>query len=67
MAAGDIIGKVASIQGQAFIQAQDGSRRPLKVGDLVHEGEVILTADNSRVANLMATSESIPGRLPHIH
>ncbi|MCZ7655867.1 MAG: retention module-containing protein, partial [Rhodocyclaceae bacterium] len=28
MAAGDIIGKVASIQGQAFIQAQDGSRRP---------------------------------------
>ncbi|MBX3678426.1 MAG: retention module-containing protein, partial [Rhodocyclaceae bacterium] len=49
MAAGDIIGKVASIQGQAFIQAQDGSRRPLKVGDLVHEGEVILTADNSRV------------------
>ena len=49
MAAGDIIGKVASIQGQAYIQSQDGSRRPLKVGDIVHEGEVILTADNSRV------------------
>ncbi len=49
MAAGDIIGKVASIQGQAFIRAEDGSRRPLKVGDLVHEGEIILTADNSRV------------------
>ncbi|MBK7136275.1 MAG: retention module-containing protein [Rhodocyclales bacterium] len=47
--AGNIIGKVAVLQGQAFARAKDGTQRKLKVGDAVFENEVIVTAENSRV------------------
>ncbi|MBZ0126244.1 MAG: retention module-containing protein, partial [Rhodocyclaceae bacterium] len=48
-AAGNVVGKVAVVQGQAFARAKDGTQRPLKVGDVVYENEVIVTAENSRV------------------
>jgi len=48
-AAGNVVGKVAVVQGQAFARAKDGTRRPLKVGDVVYENDVIVTAENSRV------------------
>jgi hypothetical protein len=38
---GSVIGKVASILGQAFAKGADGTMRPLKVGDAVFEGEVV--------------------------
>jgi len=44
-----VVGKVAVVQGQAFARAKDGTQRPLKVGDVVYENEVIVTAENSRV------------------
>ncbi|HTY03563.1 MAG TPA: retention module-containing protein, partial [Rhodocyclaceae bacterium] len=45
----NVVGKVAFIQGQAFVRAADGSQHALKVGDPVLEGEVIVTGPNSRV------------------
>jgi len=48
-ATGNVIGKVASVQGQAFARAKDGTQRPLKVGDVVHENEVIVTGPGGRV------------------
>jgi len=45
----NIVGKVALLQGQAYAKNADGSQRLLKVGDVVYEGEVIVTAANSRV------------------
>ncbi len=47
--AGNIVGKVAVLQGQAFARAKDGTQRKLKVGDAVFENEVIVTAENSRI------------------
>jgi large repetitive protein len=43
------IGKVAFIQGQAFVQMADGSRHVLKVGDPIMEDAVIVTGPNGRV------------------
>jgi Mg-chelatase subunit ChlD len=48
-ATGNVVGKVAVVQGQAFARAKDGTQRPLKVGDVVHENEVIVTGENGRV------------------
>ncbi len=48
-AATAIIGKVAVLQGQAFIQHVDGTRVELKVGDVVHEGDVIVTSPGAVV------------------
>ncbi|HZV54569.1 MAG TPA: retention module-containing protein, partial [Rhodocyclaceae bacterium] len=46
---GNVIGRVAVLQGQAFVRGQDGSQRLLKVGDVVREGEAIVTGPNSHV------------------
>ncbi|MBZ0144293.1 MAG: retention module-containing protein [Rhodocyclaceae bacterium] len=48
-ATGNVVGKVVLVQGQAFARAKDGTQRPLKVGDVVHENEVIVTGENGRV------------------
>ncbi len=45
----NIIGKVALLQGHAYAKGPDGRERALKVGDVVYEGDVIVTAANSRV------------------
>ena len=46
---GNIIGKVALLQGHAYIQHPDGSRAELKIGDPVHEGDVIVTDPGATV------------------
>ncbi|MGE5622987.1 MAG: retention module-containing protein, partial [Bacillota bacterium] len=46
---GNVIGKVAFIQGQAFVRAPDGTQRLLQVGDPVHEGDVLVTGPGGRV------------------
>ncbi len=43
------IGKVTFLEGQAFARSSDGSERQLKLGDTVHEGEVIVTTEGSRI------------------
>jgi hypothetical protein len=43
------IGTVAHLTGHAAAMAKDGTQRPLKVGDPVYEGEVIVTGPNSHV------------------
>ncbi|MDP2821564.1 MAG: retention module-containing protein, partial [Sulfuritalea sp.] len=47
--AGNVIGKVASVEGQVFAKGANGGMRQLKVGDSVFEGEVIQTPAGGRV------------------
>ncbi len=42
-------GTVTGLWGSALIRGTDGKMRPLKVGDLVHRGDVILTTQNGIV------------------
>jgi len=46
---GTVVGKVALLEGQAIARAADGSQRLLKLGDVVYEGETIVTGAGSRV------------------
>ncbi|MBR7799336.1 beta strand repeat-containing protein, partial [Undibacterium fentianense] len=45
----NIIGKVVAIQGQAIVKSPDGAQRQLKVGDVVTEKDVIVTASGAQV------------------
>ena len=45
----NVVGNVVLIEGIAFAQNGDGEQRPLKFGDPVFEGEVIVTATGGRV------------------
>ncbi|HQR99486.1 MAG TPA: retention module-containing protein, partial [Polaromonas sp.] len=45
----NVVGNVVLIEGIAFAQNSDGEQRPLKFGDPVFEGEVIVTATGGRV------------------
>ena len=47
--AANVIGKVAFIQGQVFVRAPDGTQKPLRVGDPVHEGDVLVTGPGGQV------------------
>ncbi len=47
--ASDVIGKVASIEGQVFAKGASGVVRMLKVGDPVYEGDIIQTPAGGRV------------------
>ena len=42
-------GKVTAVWGTALLRLPDGSTRQLRIGDLVHKGDLILTAQNSIV------------------
>nr|MBP8897046.1 retention module-containing protein [Sulfuritalea sp.] len=46
---GNVVGKVASVEGQVFAKGPDGSVRQLKVGDPVYEGDSIVTSASGRV------------------
>ncbi|MDR2452593.1 MAG: retention module-containing protein, partial [Candidatus Accumulibacter sp.] len=43
------VARVSAVQGQVFAKAADGSLRPLRVGDLIYDGESIVTGDGSFV------------------
>ncbi|MFH1602313.1 MAG: retention module-containing protein, partial [Pseudomonadota bacterium] len=47
--AGNVIGKVAFLQGRALAKGLDVTRRELHVGDIVYEGEVITSAPGGLV------------------
>ncbi|MDP1611155.1 MAG: retention module-containing protein, partial [Sulfuritalea sp.] len=47
--AANVIGKVASVEGQVFAKGASGAMRQLKVGDPVFEGEVVQTPAGGRV------------------
>ncbi|MRR51091.1 MAG: hypothetical protein EG825_09295, partial [Rhodocyclaceae bacterium] len=47
--AGNVIGKVVVLQGEVSVKGADGVIHTLKLGDLVHEGEVIITGPGGRV------------------
>ena len=42
-------GRVTGLWGQASIRAADGKMHPLKLGDIVHQGDVILTTQDGIV------------------
>ncbi|MFN3296975.1 retention module-containing protein, partial [Caldimonas sp.] len=44
-----VIGTVSSIVGQAFARDPSGRLRPLKVGDVLREGEVLVLAEGAHV------------------
>jgi hypothetical protein len=46
---GNPIGKVASVKGEAFAKAEDGSLRQVRLGDPVYEGEVVQAAPGGHV------------------
>ena len=43
------VGKITTLWGTAILRLPNGTTRQLKVGDVVHKGDVILTAQNSIV------------------
>jgi hypothetical protein len=43
------VARVSAIQGKAYIKQPDGSLRPLQVGDVIFEGDIIVAASASRV------------------
>jgi hypothetical protein len=50
LAAGDPIGSVAAVRGEAFARAeQDTERRALAPGDIVHRDEILTTGVNARL------------------
>ncbi|MEE9904518.1 MAG: hypothetical protein K4305_03675, partial [Chlorobium sp.] len=52
------VASVASIDGKVFVQQEDGSRRLLKRGDKVYEGDIVI-AENGSKAVLRAENGSI--------
>ncbi|ACE83120.1 retention module-containing protein [Cellvibrio japonicus] len=53
------VASVAFIQGQAWAKSPDGSLRPLNLGSVIHEGEVIVTAQGARVELQFGQGEPI--------
>ncbi|HPT50353.1 MAG TPA: retention module-containing protein, partial [Accumulibacter sp.] len=43
------VARVSAIQGKAFVKAADGTMHPLRVGDVIYEGDVVVTNGASRV------------------
>jgi hypothetical protein len=43
------IGRVTALHGQAFVRTPDGQQHELKLNDVVHEGDVIVTAAGGEV------------------
>ncbi|HNB69284.1 retention module-containing protein, partial [Accumulibacter sp.] len=43
------VARVSAIQGKAFVREADGTLRPLQVGDMIYEGDIVVTAQGSRV------------------
>ncbi|MCM8611038.1 MAG: retention module-containing protein, partial [Candidatus Accumulibacter sp.] len=43
------VARVSAIQGKAYIKQPDGSLRPLQVGDMIFEGDIIVAGSASRV------------------
>ena len=46
---GNPIGKVASVQGEAFAKGEDGAMRQVRVGDPVFEGEIVQASPGGHV------------------
>ena len=51
------VARVSAIQGKAFVKAADGTMHPLRVGDVIYEGDVVVTNGASRVD--LATPDSL--------
>ncbi|MDR3369565.1 retention module-containing protein, partial [Rhodoferax sp.] len=69
MAQSQIIGKVSSIIGEAFVRESDGKLRHLKVGDVIREGESVVTSNGSQVLLVMADGREVsvhPGEVVRI-
>ncbi|MBK9085613.1 MAG: retention module-containing protein [Sterolibacteriaceae bacterium] len=49
MAQANVVAKVALVVGQAYAKSSDGSMRKLAVGDVIREGEQIVTSQGGRV------------------
>ena len=45
----NIAGKVVVLQGQVTVRSTDGAQHQLKLGDVVYEGEVIVTGPDGRI------------------
>ncbi|QJQ07234.1 hypothetical protein EJG51_017000 [Undibacterium piscinae] len=43
----NIVGKVVALQGLAIVRSADGSQHQLRLGDVIHENDVIVTDGNA--------------------
>ena len=53
------LARVSAIQGKAFARDQDGNLRQLRIGDVIYEGDVVVTGAGSRVDLASPDSHSI--------
>ncbi|MGE5652029.1 MAG: retention module-containing protein, partial [Bacillota bacterium] len=56
--ANNVVGRVIALQGQAFVRTPDGHQRQLQLNDVVHEGEVIVTAPGGQVELSFASGKT---------
>jgi len=56
---GNVVGKVAVLQGQAVARARDGSERQLHLGDPVFADEVVVSGPNGHVELALDGGQSI--------
>ncbi|MFV5215092.1 retention module-containing protein, partial [Azonexus caeni] len=54
-----VIAKVLSINGEAFARDASGKLRPLKVGDVLHEGETVVSGNGAQVVLAMNDGRSV--------
>ena len=56
------VARVSAVQGQAFAKNEKGELRPLHVGDVIYEGDVLVTGANGHVE--LATQDNSHIDLP---
>ncbi len=62
MAQAQVIAKVAALSGEAFARDAAGKMRRLKLGDVIREGETVLSADGGQVILQLADGRQMPVR-----
>ena len=69
MAQAQVIAKVSSLSGEAFARDSSGKMRRLKVGDVIREGESVVSADGGQVILQLADGRTMtvrPGEVAKI-
>ncbi len=59
MAQGPVFAKVSSLTGEAYARNAEGQLRRLKVGDVIREGESVVTADGAQVVLQLADGRQL--------
>ena len=69
MAESSIFAKVTSLTGEAYVRNAEGQLRQLKLGDVIREGESVVSSDNAQVVLQLADGRQlsvVPGDVVRI-